>query len=929
MRFVVGVVLWCVLLTATHAQEKPKREMRATWLTTVWGLDWPAIKVSSTGNTYTINVQKQQLINLLDNLKEANMNTVFFQVRSECDAMYQSSYEPWSSHLVTTRGMDPGYDPLAFAVEEAHKRGLELHAWLNPYRFESVVGKYEGLAGDYRVSNPNWVLEYPDKSDGSKNVALIDPGNPEVRQRIVDVVKEIILNYDVDGITFDDYFYAYGGTPDNLDAYSQNLYKPTDMDLHDWRRANVNLMVADVYQMIQQNEPWVTFGLSPFGIWTTDNAVAAREGITLPQGIVGMNAYKDIYCDPVAWMKEGTVDYVSPQIYWPTTSIGQDYDVLSPWWSDLCNRFRTHLYVSHSLYSLESSTYAASLKSAKKEDLAVELDGMSMLEYFASRENANLKATELMPTEYGMQIQVNRDADKNGAPGSVFFRTANFYKLGFVNYLTSHEYSSMALAPSINWKTYADRTLPTNLRVETGNLLWNSAENNVRFVVYAVPNDKFLLPGNTAKADYIIGVSYDTSFDLGTYAALESTHKFGVSVLDRFGNEFPVVMMDWVALENEAVNLVYPTNGGSVYNPFVFKWDAVLGAENYVIEVAEDAAFLNVMHKREVTGNEFPASHFSMEVGNTYYWRVATRKLGVVDVYSPVYSFNLVEQPKSTILSPSNNATGVSLTPTIEWSSFGNGFVYQLQIAINNTFTSITLDQSDIALPTFEVPTNTLSPYKSYYLRVRATDGQAVSAWSDVVKVSTIEAIPSVPIILSPTEGENLGGTETTIMVESEPYASSFTVWLSISSSFPLTDRKVVTMQAFDYDALYSNLEIGTYYVKVRANYASGLYTAWSSTRSFSIVATGIDDGKANALGLSLSTKLSDKASLVNFNIPAAGKVKLSLYNLSGQEVRVLKNERMGVGEYSCELETERLTHGLYILILQTEYAKKAVKLIK
>ncbi len=298
--------------------QPPKREMRAAWVTTVWGLDWPqGLTIPSTGSTYHINEQKKMFIRLIDSLKSANMNTIFFQVRSECDAFYRSSYEPWSSNLVSTRGMDPGYDPLEFVIQESHKRGIEVHAWLNPYRFESAVGKYKDKAGDYRQTHPEWVLEYPDKTNGSKNVSILDPGNPGVRAQIVNIVREIVTNYDVDGITFDDYFYAYGGTPDALDAYAQGLYKPAGKNLHDWRRENVNQMVADVYHMIQNVKPYITFGVSPFGIWTTDATVAAKEGIELPAGITGGNMYAEIYCDPVAWLKEATVDYISPQLYWP------------------------------------------------------------------------------------------------------------------------------------------------------------------------------------------------------------------------------------------------------------------------------------------------------------------------------------------------------------------------------------------------------------------------------------------------------------------------------------------------------------------------------------------------------------------------------------------------------------------------------------
>jgi uncharacterized lipoprotein YddW (UPF0748 family) len=182
----ISAVLAILLITAIiSAAHPPKREMRATWLTTVWGLDWPGTKIPAGGGEMYINQQKQQLTRILDSMKVAGMNAVFFQVRSECDAMYPSSYEPWSAHLVATRGMNPGYDPLQFAVEECHKRGIELHAWLNPYRFESVAGNMPDNREIIIRQTPNGYLSY------SGGGAILDPGNPAVRKRISDIVREI------------------------------------------------------------------------------------------------------------------------------------------------------------------------------------------------------------------------------------------------------------------------------------------------------------------------------------------------------------------------------------------------------------------------------------------------------------------------------------------------------------------------------------------------------------------------------------------------------------------------------------------------------------------------------------------------------------------------------------------------------------------
>jgi len=795
---ILSFLLVWVALSFSSAQDIPKREMRAAWVTTVWGLDWPGYKISSTGDTYTINQQKDQMIALLDQLKAGNMNTIFFQIRSECDAMYQSSYEPWSAYLVSERGLDPGYDPLQFVIEEGHKRGMEVHAWLNPYRFESAAGKYEGKAGDYRESHPEWVLEY----DGGGSI--LDPGNPGVRERIADIVEEVVTNYNLDGVVFDDYFYAYGGTPSDLDAYSQDLYKPEDMDLHDWRRDNVNQMVKDVYDRIQGVKPWVTFGVSPFGIWTTDSNVAESEGLELPEGITGMNAYQRIYCDPVAWLKAGTVDYISPQLYWPTTSSGQDYDVLGPWWSDVANRFGKHLYVSHSLSSLSESDYAppfpgTDLKSSGRDGQELDLNGLSMLEYFSQPHLTLLKGS-LDPSEFGKQVQVNRDSDKNGAPGSVFFRASMFYRKGFVNYLNDYAFANLSLPPAISWKDAPERGIPSNLSVGGQELTWDSPETDVRYTVYAIPNSMTGESGVFASSEYLIGISYEKRFDLQEFSDLLDTHTFAVAVLDRFGNEFPPALMGHTANVNQSPELHYPDAGQEVFIPFNFDWSEVANSEFYILEIAEDAAFESVVYKREIENSEFSAINVSMDVGKTYHWRVTTRMIGVADEVSSARSFTLITQPSPDILQPQNNATGISLTPIIEWDDFGEGYSYELQVSANSDFSAIVHQMNGLDGLSYQMPAEVLVAWSDYHIRVRAYNEQSVSAWSSVVKISIIQQEPAVPVILSPEQDGSLDPQEVVLSIEEEPYAREFTAQLSTQENFPWTDRKIFTMDAFQYE---------------------------------------------------------------------------------------------------------------------------------
>ncbi|WP_430809789.1 MULTISPECIES: family 10 glycosylhydrolase [unclassified Carboxylicivirga] len=918
-----------VLLVSQLAKanaEAPKREMRSTWLTTVWGLDWPSTKVSSTGNQSEITAQKNELIALLDNMKEANINSIFFQVRSECDAMYKSSYEPWSAHLVTTRGLDPGYDPLAFAIEEAHKRGMELHAWINPYRFESSAGKYQGAAGDYRKTEPKWVLEYPDKEDGKKNVAILDPGNPEVRKRIVDIVKEVVNNYDVDGVAFDDYFYAYGGTPDNLDAYSQGLHKPEGLDLHDWRRANINEMVSDVYGAIQDVKPWVTFGLSPFGIYTTDNKVAAQYGFKLPDGIVGLDAYKDIYCDPLAWLKAGTVDYISPQIYWPTTSTGQDYDKLSPWWSDVCNAFYRHLYVSHSLSNLKTESFSTVLKSGSNRDIAVELNGMSMLEYLAMKSNPQLKNTA---SEYGMQIQVNRQADKMGAPGSVFYRTDNFSKAGFVDYLKANEFKYEALVPAINWKSAADRSLSSNLRIEEGKLMWESTETNVRYTVYALPKTELSTVTNLVCAQNLLGVSYQKSFDLSSYTELLETHVFAVAVLDRFGNEYPPVLLDGTIGSNQPSQLIEPVNKEEVQLAKLFRWQNSAEVISYVLEVAKDEAFTDILYKRELLETQFDISTIAPKVGEIYYWRIKSRVLGAGDELSEVRSFTMANASPTIISSPVNNATEVSLTPTINWNNATMGGIYTVQIAETSDFTSILFEKNGLMAASLVMPEKVLLPYSTYYLRVKGDFSDVMSGWSEVIAFSTIEGVPDVPRIISPMEKEVFEDNSVEVLIEGSNLASSYTLELSEELHFPEIGLKVLSLEAFTYKGVFEDLGSKTYYLRARANYGANLYTTWSEIRTFSIGATNIGDNIEDLLKLSCSTQLSNHLERVEVSVPGLTSVRLVVYGLNGVELMVLDNSQRAAGDYEYFIPASKLTRGIYILMLQTQLGIKTLKLVK
>lgn len=530
--------------------------MRAGWLATVYRIDWPTTPMTSV-TPANIAKQKAEFITILDSVKSANMNAVFFQVRPEADAFYNSAFEPWSAHLGGTRGANPGYDPLAFAIEESHKRGIELHAWLNPYRYETSAGKYTGLPGDYKTAHPEWILDY--STTTAKGITIFDPGNPAVRKLIKNVVGDILSKYDLDGIIFDDYFYAYAGTNATLDSYSQGLYKPSGMTLSNWRRDNVNKMVADVYDTIQAVKPHVIFGVSPFGIWTTSASVASARGLTLPAGITGSNMYEQIYCDPVAWLEQGKVDYISPQLYWTTTSTGQDYKKLCPWWSDVVFKFSKYFYSSMSVTALTSTYKAPHLvpavpwinAPADLHELKQYTRNGGLLAALTRTEQKVVAATNFDDTEMGLEIDWNRKSTKNDAPGAVLYSIKNLNKGNFTRYLRQQKFTSPALTPAVSWKSHAALTAPTNIDITDNILRWTYSVPNVRFTVYAIPVDQVGMPAAFTNVLNLIGVSYSNQFDLSAYTDLFGTHAFAVAVLDRYGNEFtPSYIGTWVETPN-------------------------------------------------------------------------------------------------------------------------------------------------------------------------------------------------------------------------------------------------------------------------------------------------------------------------------------------------------------------------------------------
>ncbi|MGG2108321.1 family 10 glycosylhydrolase [Lysinibacillus pakistanensis] len=397
--------------TALANTKQPKREMRAVWISTVQNID---MKAGMTKEQYTTWTRQT-----LDKLKANKMNTVIYQVRPTNDAMYASDLAPWSSYITGKKqGTNPSYDPLTIMVEEAHKRGMELHAWMNPYRVTMPGQKLTDLAADNVArTNPNWVVKYGKQY-------YLNPGLPEVQNYLVDIVKELVANYDIDAIHMDDYFYPYKIANEAFpDQAAYKKYGASFKKVEDWRRDNVNQLVEKIYTAIKDTKPYVQYGISPFGVWR--NKSLDKTGSDTRAGV---NNYDDLFADVRTWIQNGTIDYITPQIYWSRTLAVAKYGTLLDWWSH------------------EVQTYA--------QTHPVQLY-IGLADYKVGNDSDGAWKNKM---ELPNQIMANR-SEQVAAKGQMHFslRSIQNNKLGYATIVNQQLYNYTALTPDTPW---LDDTVP-------------------------------------------------------------------------------------------------------------------------------------------------------------------------------------------------------------------------------------------------------------------------------------------------------------------------------------------------------------------------------------------------------------------------------------------------------------------------------------
>lgn len=765
-----SLLLILFLVSTILCAQTAKREFRGAWIASVTNLDWP------TSRNLSVAEQKSSLITMLDELKASGINAVVFQVRPECDALYNSSYEPWSYWLTGEQGTAPNpyYDPLEFAVEECHKRGIELHAWFNPYRAEKTIGSYP-LSDKHPVkAHPEWVFTRGD-------MKMLDPGLPEVRQHILNVIMEVVNNYDVDGIHMDDYFYPYAGMGDE-DAATYAKYPRGFSNVADWRRDNVNILLKEIYQNVQSSKPYVKFGMSPFGIW--------KNGV--PTGITGMDAYSQIYCDPITWLHQGSIDYLTPQLYW---KIGgpQDYNKLLNWWADSAAANNRHLYPGEIL-------------------------------------DVNKFTSAQLP----QQIILNRKNSK--VQGNVWFRALllNNNTLTLEDSLRLNYNKYQAIVPTMAWKTSTAPNAPANLRLVqvpgkgVSAITWdNTLDTFPRYVVYS----------------FSTSTPQQSDIDNSANIVTVSGENLYMPVASSFsGNRFYVTSLNRYALESGLSNellisaptapaLVYPANNAlNQKDTIVLKWNYASGSFGYTLQVSSDPNFESsmIVNASNLTDTTYKVTGF---YGQTkYYWRVKASNFAGASEFSAANNFTTGFPLAPALANPPDKTLDVPVNATFNWNKSEAAASYNFLIGTSNPiYASTTFADTVVADTTVKIMGLALN--KVYYWKVAAKNDLGTSPWS---VVSAFKTVTSIGI-----ENDEPIPTEYALL---QNYPNPFNP--STVISFNLKEAGMVSLKVYDIlgkevaDLVNEYKNAGTYRVEFNShltgqNLASGLYIYTIRTNNF------------------------------------------------------------------------------------------------
>ena len=876
-----------MLLLALPMKGAPKREHRSTWCS-AYVSDWPTSPIT----TSSVEMTKKICMQMLDSLRKNNFNVIYYHVRAISDAMYNSKYEPWSNAVSGTRGVAPLFDPFQYIMDEAHKRGIEVYAWVNPYRYSNSGARYGAGELNYENSHPDWLL-----SNASETI--LNPAIPEVEQRIVDVCQDIITKYDVDGLVFDDYFYNNDELDVAADASYYETYKSTGGKLSqaDWRRENVNTMVRKVNQMVKATKPWVRFGIGPAGVAGTAATSASKYNVDpCPSGSDWQ--YNQISADPLAWLSEGTIDFISPQVYWPIGS-SNDYKAIATWWNYVSNKFNRHAYISQDLKDFANKT----------------LD------------------------DYVAEINVNRNTCQNGGTGAVYFKwgtlrtsikTINRRNYGLMNYLKNNSFQTKALEPLRSWTDGQNVNVPTNVSLIDGTQLnWNG-DTGMRYVVYAIPNT-VMKSEFTQQADYILDITYTNSYAITL--SNPGDYWYAVSTYDRYGNESSAVSVGTSVGTAPAVNVLAPADKITIKGMANIKWESESKAFRF--NLATDAAMTNVCYSIELDDKYLLTTQIpNLENGKTYYYQVAGKAIDCNNSLSEVRSFTY--EP-ITISSPEVSATDVSLTPKVTWLAIENAN-YELSIATDAMMTNLAYTQSsnnnELSVPAYKLCSGT-----NYYAQVKAKVGTD-SCYSEILPFSTIASTVVAPIFVNPDHDGVTLYSNSSIKFAPQEGVNTIRVEISASTTFPPRSTYACNINDFSFTTPdLSTIKVAgaylkdatTYYVRARGEYnqlssATRLYSSFAPNASYHTFVysanTGVESLESNNEAY---ISYAGEPTLIIPNLTT--QLNVSVYAIDGT---LISN---GLGTNAAngrnEISLQAIPAGSYLIVVDCNSVSRTLKLKK